>query len=50
MVKIPILINKKNGQINSYFKSKQLPKGILDKIRKKPSGKLIVHVKGWANG
>jgi hypothetical protein len=48
-IKIPILVNKKNGQINSYFKQKELPKKVLDAIRKQPGSvkNLFVDIEGW---
>lgn len=49
IIKIPILVNKKNGQINSYFKQKQLPKQVTDSIKKEAGSvkKLLVSFEGW---
>ena len=43
-IKLPVLLNKKNGQINSYFKKEQLPKSVRDAIKQQPKSvkKLIM--------
>lgn len=47
LLKIPLRVNKKNGQINSYFKKKQLPKEVLNHLKTKNGlKKLVVQVKG----
>lgn len=48
-LKLPITLNKKNGQINSYFKVKDLPPKFLEAARKK-NCKFNVDLKGWSNG
>ena len=49
IIRLPILLNKKNGQINSYFKHGQLPDSIREAIKKQPSSvkKLLVTFEGW---
>lgn len=34
-IKVPVFKNKKNGQINTYFKQKQLPREIVNILKKK---------------
>ena len=36
-IRVPVFVNKKNKQINTYFKNEQLPKEVLDAIKKNPS-------------
>jgi hypothetical protein len=49
VIKIPLCVNKKNGQINSYFKQNQLPKEVTDNIKKEAGSvkKLLVSFEGW---
>jgi hypothetical protein len=47
-IKIPLIRNKKNGQINSYFKREQLPQKIRDAIKAQPHSlkSLLIKIKG----
>jgi hypothetical protein len=51
ILKLPIVINKNNGQITSYIKNKQLPKDILESIRKQPTScrRLLMEFRGVEN-
>lgn len=46
-IKIPLIFNKKNGQIIGYFKKKDLPRELYRnvKLSKKENKKLIVDFK-----
>ena len=48
-IKIPVVVNKKNGQINTYFKQKQLPKEVVDSIKKQHTSvkRFFLEFKGW---
>jgi len=48
MLRLPIVINKSNGQINSYFKQDQLPKSVRDAIKSQPNTlkKFLVEFRG----
>lgn len=48
ILKLPIVINKNNGQITTYLKQKQLPQKVLDAIREQPlaTRRLLFQFKG----
>lgn len=48
LIELPLFVNKKNGQITSYFNQKKMPKKLLEAIKKQPSNgrKLLAEIKG----
>lgn len=48
-MKLNLRINKKNGQISSWFRKKQLPAYIRKAIKEQPNSvkKMIVKFEGW---
>lgn len=52
IIKLPLKINKSNGQLSTYIKQKQLPKQILDEIREQPyaARRLLFEFRGVENG
>jgi len=49
LLKLPLILNKNNGQIISYFKTRQLPREITESIKKQnsPIKKLLLEYKGY---
>ena len=43
VIKLKPVLNKKNGQISSYFKSNQIPKKIREKILQEPKSVKYMH-------
>jgi hypothetical protein len=48
LTELHAVINKKNGQINTYLEKKKLPKNIIDAIKKQPGAlkSILIKIKG----
>ena len=48
LTELHAVINKKNGQINTYLQKKKLPKEIKDAINKQPGAlkSILIKIKG----
>lgn len=51
ILKLPVIVNKSNGQLNTYVKREQLPKAVLDAIKDQPSAtrRLLFEFRGVEN-
>ena len=49
IIKIPLRVNSKNGQISSWWKKTQLPSEVTDAIKQQPGSikKFLIEFKGW---
>ena len=49
LLKLALVQNKKNGQLNTSFQKRKLPKELLKEIERQPGAvkKLILEYKGW---
>jgi len=48
IIKLPIKVNKSNGQLSTYIQQRQLPKDVLDSIKEQPlaTRKLLFEFRG----
>lgn len=51
LLRLPLRINKNNGQISSYIAKQKLPKSVVDDIEKQPAAlkHLLVEFRGVEN-
>lgn len=49
LIKLPIAINKKNGQISTYLKKQQLPDDIKKIIKEQPNAlkRILIDLRGY---
>lgn len=51
LLRLPLILNKKNGQISTYVRREQLPQSVLDALKEQPSAtrRLLMEFRGVEN-
>jgi hypothetical protein len=47
-LRLPIIVNKKNGQLSTYINQNKIPQAIVDDVKRQPTALRYLVAKDWS--